>query len=74
MEGTPRHTLGSQTQHTHSLEDNIRISQQNTNTTQKQHNHSQIEDSHLTHTDSKRIQQTIHQHSQTQNTQNKQTR
>ena len=67
MEGTPRHTLGLQTQHTYSLEDNTQISQQNTNTTPKQHNHFQREDSHLTHTDSKRNQQTIHQHSQTQN-------
>ena len=65
MEGTPRHTLGSQTHHTHSLKDNTWISQQNTNTTQKQHNHFQREDSHLTHTYRKRIQQTIHQHSQT---------
>ena len=39
------------------------------NTTPKQHNHFQSEDSHLTHTDSKRIQQTIHEHSQTQNKQ-----
>ena len=46
---------------------NTRISQQNTNTTQQQHNHFQREDSHITHTYSKRIQQTIHQHSQTQN-------
>ena len=65
MEGTPRHTLGSQTQHTYSLEDNTRTSQQNTNTTQKQHQNFQRENTHFTHTDSKRIQQIIHQHSQT---------
>ena len=46
----------------YSMKDNRRISQQNTNTTPKQHNHFQREDSHLTHTDSKRIQQTNHQH------------
>ena len=61
MEETPRHTLGSQTQHTYSLEDNTRISQQKTNTTQKQHHNFQRENIHHTHTDSKRIQQTIHQ-------------
>ena len=37
MEGTPRHTLGSQTQHTHSLENNTRISQ-----TKHQHNPTNI--------------------------------
>ena len=63
MEGTPRYTLGSQ--HTYSLEDNTRIKKQKTNTTQKQHYNFQRENIHITHTDSKRIQPTIHHHSQT---------
>ena len=61
MVGTPRHTLGSQTQDTYYLEDNTRISQQkNPNTTQKQPNNYQKENIHLTHTDIKYILQTIH--------------
>ena len=71
MEGTHRHTLGSQTQHTHTLWKTIHGLANKTPTQPKTNNHFQREDSHITHTNSKRIKQTIHQHSQTQNTQNK---
>ena len=65
MKRTSRYTLGSQTQHSYSLEDHTQISQQKPSTSQTQHNNFQRKNIHLTHTYNKHIQQTIHQHSQT---------
>ena len=50
-------TLGSQTQHAYSLEDNTWIC--NNKKSKKKHNHFQRENIHLTHTDSNHSQQTI---------------
>ena len=55
MEGTPRHTLGSHTQHTCSLEDNTRICQEKASAAHGQYNNFRREHIHLTHTDGGRV-------------------
>ena len=73
MEGALRRSLGSQAQHTHSLEDHTWSIQQST-TTHTKHNHNiQQQNSNYTHTHCELFHQAIHNHCQARNTQNKQT-
>ena len=65
-------SLGSQSQHTHSLEDHTWSIQQST-TTHTKHIHNIQQNSNYTHTHCELFHQTIHKHYQARNTQNKQT-
>ena len=71
MEGALRRSLGSQTQHTHSLEDRTWSIQQSTTTHTKHFHNIQQQNSNYTQTHSELFHQTIHKHCQTRNTQNK---
>ena len=64
MEGAPRRSLGSQAQHTYSLEDHTWSLQQSTSTQTKQQN------SNYTQTQCELFHHTIHKHCHTRNTQN----
>ena len=73
MEGALRRSLGSQAQHTHSLEDHTWSIQQST-TTHTEHIHNiQQQNSNYTQTHCELFHQTIYKHCQARNTQNKQT-
>ena len=65
--------LGSQAQHTHSLEDHTWSIQQSTTTHTKHIHNIQQQNSNYTHTHCELFYQTIHKHCQARNTQNKQT-
>ena len=72
MEGIFRCTLGSQTQHAHSLEDHTRSIQQSTSThTEHFHNIQQQNNNH-TQIYCELFHQTIHKHCQTRKTEDKQ--
>ena len=73
MEGALRRSLGSQAQHTHSLEDHTWSIQQSTTTHTKHIHNIQQQNSNYTHTHCELFHQTIHKHYQARNTQNKQT-
>ena len=73
MEGALRRSLGSQAQHTHSLEDHTWSIQQSTTTHTKHIHNIQQQNSNYTHTHCELFHQTIHKHCQARNTQNKQT-
>ena len=73
MEGALRCSLGSQAQHTHSLEDHTWSIQQSTTTHTKHIHNIQQQNSNYTKTHCELFHQTIHKHCQTRNTQNKQT-
>ena len=72
MEGAPRRSLGSQAQHTHSLEDHTWSIQQSTSTHTKHFHNIQQQNSNYTQTQCKLFHQTIHKPCQRRNTQNKQ--
>ena len=69
MEGAIRHSLGSQAQHTHSLEDHPWSIQQSTTTHTKDFHNIQQSNSNYTQTHCKLFHQTIHKHCQTHNIQ-----
>ena len=69
MEGALRRSLGSQTQHTHSLEDHTWSIQQSTTTHTKHIHNIQQQNSNYTHTHCELFHQTIHKHCQARNTQ-----
>ena len=69
MEGALRRSLGSQAQHTHSLEDHTWSIQQNTTTHTKHIHNIQEQNSNYTHTHCELFHQTIHKHCQARNTQ-----
>ena len=70
MEGALRRSLGSQAQHTHSLEDHT-LSIQHSTTTHTKHIHNiQQQISNYTQTHCELFHQTIHKHCQARNTQN----
>ena len=71
MEGAPRRSLGSQAQHTYSLEVHRWSIQQSTSTHTKHFHNIQQENSNYTQTHCELFHQTIHKHCQTRNTQNK---
>ena len=73
MEGTLRCTLGSQTQHTHSVEDHTQSIQQSTSTsTHTKHIHNiQQRNSNPTQTHRELFHQTISKHCQARNKQDK---
>ena len=73
MEGALRRSLGSQAQHTHSLEDHTWSIQQSTTTHTKHIHNIQQQNSNYTHTHCELFHQTIHKHCQARNTQNKHT-
>ena len=73
MEEALRRSLGSQAQHTHSLEDHTWSIQQSTTTHTKHIHNIQQQNSNYTHTHCELFHQTIHKHYQARNTQNKQT-
>ena len=73
MEGALRRSLGTQAQHTHSLEDHTWSIQQNTTTHTKHIHNIQQQNSNYTQTHCELFHQTIHKHCQAHNTQNKQT-
>ena len=81
MEGALRRSLGSQAQHTHSLEDHTWSIQQSTTTHTKHIHNIQQQNSNYTQTHCELFHQThcelfhqtIHKHCQARNTQNKQT-
>ena len=73
MEGALRRSLGSQAQHTHSLEDHTWSIQQSTTSHTKHIHNIQQQNSNYTHTHCELFHQTIHKHCQARNTQNKQT-
>ena len=64
MEGAPRRSLGSQAQHTHSLEDHTWSIQQSTTTHTKHIHNIQQQNSNYTHTHCELFHQTIHKHCQ----------
>ena len=68
MEGTLRCTLGSQTQHTHSVEDHTWSIQQSTSTHTKHIHNIQQQNSNHTQTHCELFHQTIHKHCQTHKT------
>ena len=70
MEGALRRSLGSQAQHTHSLEDHTWSIQQSTTTHTKHIHNIQQQNSNYTHTHCELFHQTIHKHCQARNTQN----
>ena len=72
MEGTLRRSLGSQAQHTHSLEDHTWFIQQSTTTHTKHPHNIQQQNSYHTQTYCELLHQTIHKHHQTRNPQDKQ--
>ena len=69
MEGALRRSLGSQAQHTHSLEDHTWSIQQSTTTHTKHFHNIQQQNSNYTHTHCELFHQTIHKHCQALNTQ-----
>ena len=73
MKGALRRSLGSQGQHTHSLEDHTWSIQQSTTTRTKHIHNIQQQNSNYTQTHCELFHQTIHKHCQARNTQNKQT-
>ena len=73
MEGSLRRSLGSQVQHTHSLEDHTWSIQQITSTHTIHIHNIQQQNSNYTQTHRELLHQTIHKHCQTGITQNKQT-
>ena len=68
MEGALRRSLGSQAQHTHSLEDHTWSIQQSTTTNTKQIHNIHQQNSNYTHTHCELFHQTIHKHCQARNT------
>ena len=66
MEGALRRSLGSQAQHTHSLEDHTWSIQQSTTTHTKHIHNIQQQNSNYTHTHCELFHQTIHEHCQAQ--------
>ena len=73
MEGSLRRSLGSQAQHTLSLEDHTWSIQQSTTTHTKHIHNIQQQNSNYTHTHCELFHQTIRKHCQARNTQNKRT-
>ena len=71
MEGALRRSLGSQAQHTHSLEDHTWSIQQSTTTHTKHIHNIQQQNSKYTQTHCELFHQNIHKHCQARNTQNK---
>ena len=71
MEGALRRSLGSQAQHTHSLEDHTWSIQQSTTTHTKHIHNIQQQNSNYNHTHCELFHQTIHKHCQARNTQNR---
>ena len=69
MEGALRRSLGSQAQHTHSLEDHTWSIHQSTTTHTKHIHNIQQQNSNNTQTHFELFHQTIHKHCQTRNTQ-----
>ena len=69
MEGALRRSLGSQAQHTHSLEDHTWSIQRSTTTHTKHIHNIQQQNSNYTHTHCELFHQTIHKHYQARNTQ-----
>ena len=69
MEGALGRSLGSQAQHTHSLEDHTWSIQQSTTTHTKHIHNIQQQNSNYTHTHCELFHQTIHKHCQARNTQ-----
>ena len=65
MEGTLRHTLGSQAQHTHYVENHTRSIQQSTFTHTKHLNNIEHQNNNHTQTYCKLFHQTIHKNCQT---------
>ena len=72
MEGSLRRSLGSQAQHTHSLEDHTWSIQQSTTTHTKHIQNIQQQNSNFTHTHCELFHQTIHKHCLARNTHNSQ--
>ena len=68
MEGALRRSLGSQAQHTHSLEDHTWSIQQSTTTHTKHIHNIQQQNSNYTHTHCELFHQTIHKHCKARNT------
>ena len=68
MEGALRHSLGSQAQHTHSLEDHTWSIQQSTTTPTKHIHNIQQQNSNYTQTYCELFPQKIHKHCQTHKT------
>ena len=68
MEGALRCSLGSQAQHTHSLEDHTWSIQQSTTTHTKHIHNIQQQNSNYTHTHCELFHQTIHKHCQARKT------
>ena len=73
MTGIPKLALGSQTQHTHTQEDNACLSNKkiHTHTHKLQHNHIQRKNCKNTKINRKLIKQTIYKHIHIRNTQYK---
>ena len=71
MEGALGRSLGSQAQHTHSLEVYTWSIQQSTTTHTKHFHNIQQQNSNYTQTHCELFHQTIHKHCQTRNTQNR---
>ena len=71
MDGTLSCTLGSQAQHTHSLEDHTRSIQQSTFTHTKHFHNIQQQNNNHTQKYCELFYQTIHEHCQTRNAQDK---